>query len=163
MYLAVSLLGLEKLQIKFMEGVDSKGPIDRRRYTLTHSDFSGDLFLSVGLEFDRKAISGFYTRLMRDEILAEWLKKEENFSLHVYCHVSGGIVLGTAGWRYSIFKRELPLVLKCICNGDRNLFDENSNLKNSIIFVYFKSKNKKHHKVERWGTPKDYLIKNEFG
>jgi len=146
-----------------MEGVNSKEPIVGRCYTLTHSDFSGDLFLSVGLEFDRKAISGFYTRLMRDEVLAEWLKQDENFSLHVYCHVSGGIVLGTAGWRYSIFKRELPLVLKCICNGDRTLFDENSNLMNSIIFVYFKSKNKKYRKVERWGTPKDYLIKNEFG
>ena len=158
----VSLLGLEKLQVKFMEDVDSRGPIDRRRYTLTHSDFSGDLFLSVGLEFDLKAISGFYTRLMRDEVLAEWLKKDENYSLHVYCHVSGGIILGTAGWRYSIFKRELPLVLRSICNGDKELFNEYPNLKNYTIFVHFKSKNKKFDKVEKWGTPKDYLIKNDF-
>ena len=50
----VSLFGLEKFQIKFMEGVDFRGPIDGRRYT--HLDFSGDLFLSVGFEFDRKAI-----------------------------------------------------------------------------------------------------------
>lgn len=157
----VRQLGLEKLQIKFLPGIDSTGPIDNRRYTLTHSDFSGDLFLSIGLEFDKQAISGLYTRLNRDEILAEWLKQEESFSLHVYCHVSGGIVLGTAGWRYSIFKRELPLVLRCICNGDIELFDKDPNLKNSIIFVHFKSKNKKYNKVERWGTPKDYLIKNE--
>lgn len=157
----VRQLGLEKLQIKFLPGIDSTGPIDNRRYTLTHSDFSGDLFLSIGLEFDKQAISGLYTRLMRDEILAEWLKQEESFSLHVYCHVSGGIVLGTAGWRSSIFKRELPLVLRCICNGDIELFDKDPNLKNSIIFVHFKSKNKKYNKVERWGTPKDYLIKNE--
>jgi hypothetical protein len=154
----VSLLGLEKLQIKILEGVDSKRPINNRHYTLTHSDFSGDLFLSIGLEFDRKAISGLYTRLMRDEVLAEWLKQEENFSLHVYCHVSGGIILGTAGWRYSIFKRELPLVLRCICNGDKELFDEHPKLKNCNIFVYFKSKNKKYNKVEKWGTPKDYFL-----
>ena len=157
----VSQLGFEKLQVKFLPGAYSTGPIDNRRYTLTHSDFSGDLFLSIGLEFDKQAISGFYTRLMRDEILAEWLKQEESFSLHIYCHVSGGIILGTAGWRYSIFKRELPLVLRCICNGDIELFDKDPNLKNSIIFVHFKSKNKKYNKVERWGTPKDYLIKNE--
>ena len=154
-------MGLEKLEIKFLSGVDSTGPIDKRCYTLTHSDFSGDLFLSIGLEFDKQAISGFYTRLMRDEILAEWLKQEESFSLHVYCHVSGGIILGTVGWRHSIFKRELPLVLRCICNGDIELFEKDPNLKNSIIFVHFKSKNKKYNKVERWGTPKDYLIKNE--
>ena len=157
----VSPLGLEKLQIKFLGGADSRGPIYGRCYTFTHSDFSGDLFLSVGLDFDMEAISGFYTRLMRDEVLAEWLRQEENFSLHVYCHVSGGIILGTAGWRYSIFKRELPLVLRCICNGDKKLFDQYPNLKNSNIFVHFKTKNKKYNKVERWGTPKDYLIKNE--
>lgn len=161
MYFMVNQLGLDKLKIKFLSNVDSNGPIDNRRYTLTHSDFSGDLFLSIGLEFDKQAISGLYTRLMRDEILAEWLKQEESFSLHVYCHVSGGIILGTAGWRYSIFKRELPLVLRCICNGDRDLFNEYHNLKNSIILVHFKTKNKKYNKVERWGTPKDYLIKNE--
>ena len=95
---------------------------------------------------------------MRDEVLAEWLKEEENFSLHVYCHVSGGIILGTAGWRYSIFKRELPLVLRCICNGDKELFNEHPNLKNSNIFVTFKSKNKKYNKIEKWGTPKDYFL-----
>ena len=154
----LSITGLEKLNVKFMQGVHSRGPITGRRYTLTHSDFSGDLFLSVGLEFDGKAISGLYTRLMRDEVLAEWLKQDEKFSLNVYCHVSGGIILGTAGWRYSIFNRELPLVLRCICNGDRDLFDEYPILKNSIIFVHFKSKNKKYHKVEKWGTPSNFLI-----
>jgi hypothetical protein len=76
----VSQLGLEKLEIKFLPGVDSTRPIANRRYTLTHSDFSGDLFLSIGLEFDKQAISGLYTRIMRDEILAEWLKQEEFFT-----------------------------------------------------------------------------------
>lgn len=140
-----------------MEGVNSREPISGRCYTLTHSDFSGDLFLSVGLDYDKKAISGLYTRLMRDEVLAKWLKEEGNFSLHVYCHVSGGIILGTAGWRYSIFKRELPLVLRSICNGDKDFFAEHKNLNDSVIFVHFKSKNKKYDKVENWGTPIDYV------
>jgi len=150
-------LGLEKLQVKFLAGVDPHGPVDGRCYTLTHSDFSGDLFLSVGLEFDTEATSRFYTRLMRDEVLAEWLKKDENYSLHVYCHVSGGIILGTAGWRDSIFRHELPLVLRSICNGDKDIFEVEPNMKDSAIFVHFKSSNKKFNKVEQWGKPKDYL------
>jgi hypothetical protein len=120
---------------------------------LLHIQIFGDLFLSVGLEFDKKAISGFYTRLMRDEVLAEWLKREGKFSLHVYCHVSGGIILGTAGWRYSIFKRELPLVFRCICNGDRELYDSHPNLKNSIIYVHFKSKKQKISQNRKMGKP----------
>jgi len=150
----VRQLGLEKLQIKFLPCIDSTGPIDNRRYTLTHSDFSGDLFLSIGLEFDKQAISGLYTRLMRDEILAEWLKQEESFSLHVYCHVSGGIILGTAGWRYSIFKHELPLVLKCICNGDKDLFNENPNLKNALFLFTSKLKTRNITKSKDGEHPK---------
>ena len=153
----MGILGLEKLHVKFLAGADSKGPLDGRCYTLTHSDFSGDLFLSVGLEFDTKAISGFYTRLMRDEVLAEWLKQDGNYSLHVYCHVSGGIIVGTAGWRDLIFRDELPLVLRSICNGDRGIFKAEPSLKDSAILVHFKSSNKKFDKVEQWGKTKDYL------
>jgi hypothetical protein len=149
---------LEKLHVKFMRGVDSRGPIDGRRYTLTHSDLSGKLFLSIGLDFDNKAISGFYTRLMRDEVLAEWTKEENNYSLQIYCHVSGGILIGTAGLRYSIFKHELPFALRSICIGDKGLFIEHPSLKNATIFVHFKSPNKKYCKVEKYGTPTDYIF-----
>jgi hypothetical protein len=154
----LDILSLQKLHVNFISDTCPNKPLDNRRYTLTHSDFTGDLFLSIGLDFDKKAISRFYTKLMRDEVLAEWLKDESDYSLHVYCHVSGGIILGTAGWRDSIFRHELPLVLKCICNGDIGLFEEHPNLENSPIFVHFESSKRKFNKVEEWGTPKDYLL-----
>lgn len=149
-------LSLEKLNITYSSGVNPKGPITPRCYTLTHSDFRGELFLSIGPEFDKESISGFYTRIMRDEILAEWLKEEKGYSLNVYCHVSGGFVVGTAGWRYKIFTRELPLVLKAICQGDNDFFTANPSLQNSPIFVHFQSKNKKYNKIEKWGKTKEH-------
>lgn len=150
-------MSLEKLNVKYLQDVNPKGPINRRHYTLTHSDLTGELFLSIGMEFDKKAISGFYTRLMRDEVTAEWIKDVSDYSLHVYCHVSGGIIIGTAGWRDSIFRREMPLVLKAICQGDKKFFKSNPILEDSLIFVHFQSSKKKFNKVELWGTPKDYL------
>lgn len=42
-----------------------------RRYTLTHSDSTGEIYLTVAHDYDLKQISGWYTRIMRDEILAE--------------------------------------------------------------------------------------------
>jgi hypothetical protein len=145
-----------KLNINYFSGVNPEGPIIPRCYTLTHSDLTGDLFLSIGREFDEEAISGFYTRIMRDEVLAEWVKEEDGYSLNVYCHVSGGFVVGTAGWRYRIFKRELPLVLKAICKGDNDFFIANPNLESAPIFVHFQSKNKKYHKMKKWGKTRDY-------
>jgi hypothetical protein len=149
-------LGLEKLIVNYLSGVNPNGPITPRCYTLTHSDFTGELFLSIGVEFDKKAISGFYTKIMRDEVLAEWVKQENDYLLNVYCYVSGGFLIGTAGWRYKIFKRELPLLLEAICKGDSDYFVANPSLESAPIFVHFQSKNKKYNKIENWGKPKDY-------
>jgi len=152
----MSRLKPEKLFVKYLFGANSKGPVTPRRYTLTHSDVTGDLFLSVGGDYDRESTSGFYTRFMRDEVLAEWCEDENGFSLHVYCHVSGGIVLGRAGWRLPIFRREMPLVLEAIRYGDKEFITEHPDLDNSPVIVYFKSSKDKYNRIEEWGALRDY-------
>ncbi len=127
-----------------------------RRYTLTHSDMSGDLFLVIAREYDRKAIAGLYTRIMRDEVLAELIDSGGSVELRVYCHVSGGIIIGTAKWRNNIFKAELPLVLEAIRYGDRAFFEKSSDLDRVPVKVYFQSSSRKYRRVENWGTMADY-------
>jgi hypothetical protein len=114
--------------------------------------------LSIGADYDRKSISGFYTKLMRDEVLAELNKDNNGFSLHVYCHVSGGIVIGRASWRLSIFRSEMPLVLEVIRYGDKEFFNENPELDNSPVIVHFKSSKDKYNIIEEWGTLGDYRL-----
>ena len=114
----MSRLDSGKLHVRFAPGVATEGPLFPRRYTLTHSDLTGALFLTVAPEVDRKQIAGWYTRLMRDEVVAEWREGAEGPALHVSCHVSGGIVFGSARMRYGIFQRELPLVLAAFRRGD---------------------------------------------
>jgi hypothetical protein len=155
----VSRLRPEKLNVRFAGGVDVDGPVAPRRYTLTHSDSTGDLFLTVDAEYDRKQVSGWYTRLMRDEVLAEWREDESGPCLHVYCHVSGGLVLGTAGWRYAIFQHELPLVLEAFRFGERQLFEAHPELDSAPIRVHFRSRRRRYRRTERWGTPADYQLK----
>lgn len=154
----MSRLRPEKLYVRFTEGVDPEGPIVGRRYTLTHSDRTGDLFLTVGLAYDQRQISGWYTRLMRDEVLAEWLEDDEGARLQVTCHVSGGIVFGPAGWRYLIFRRELPLVLEALRYGDRVLYAAHSELDNAPIRIRFHALQRRYRRVEQWGTPADYRL-----
>lgn len=62
----------EKLHVTFAPGTQIEGPTVPRCCTLTHSDMTGDLFLTIGSTYDEQQISGLYTRLMRDEVLAEW-------------------------------------------------------------------------------------------
>lgn len=99
-------LKADKLHVQFAAGAAYAGPLTPRRYTLTHSDATGDLYLTIGADYDRRQLGGSQARFMRDEVLAEWRREPEDPALHVDCHVSGGLVLGSAGWRDAIFRQE---------------------------------------------------------
>jgi hypothetical protein len=149
-------LNPEKLQVTYLNGANMAHLILPRRYTLTHSDRTGELFLSIGGEYDTRQTSKLYTRLMRDEVLAELSSDASKFSFRVFCHVSGGFVIGTAKWRYQIFQSELTLVLEAMRYGDRVLFEHNPELKNTLVLVHFQSTNSQFNKVENWGTMLQY-------
>jgi hypothetical protein len=153
----MSHLNIQKLQLKFSEDITLEGPVTPRAYTLTHSDSTGELYLTIGSRHDNRQISGWYTRLMRDEVLAEW-QFEEKPELHVHCHVSGGLVLGSAGWRDSILRRHLPLVLETFRYGDRALFEAFPELNLAPISVHFHATQERFDRIEDWGKPGDYRI-----
>jgi hypothetical protein len=154
----MSRLKPEKLHVRFVSNTAPEGPVTPRRYTLTHSDATGDLFLTIGPDYDRKQISGWYTRLLRDEVLAEWREEENGSALHVHCHVSGGLVVGSAGWRDAIFQRELPLVLEAFRFGDRRLFEVQPELDQAPIWVHFHARQPRYNRVESWGVPAEFAF-----
>ena len=149
-------LNPDKLHVEYLAGVTPEDFILPRRYTLTHSDITGRLFLSIGSRYETKRTSRLYTRLMRDEILAELTDDAECYVMRVYCHVSGGFVLGTARWRYNIFQHELPIVLETLRYGDRVLFEQNPHLDDTPVSVHFKSTDARFNRVESWCTMADY-------
>ena len=93
---------------------------------------------------------------MRDEVLAELYNNGDNFSLEIHCHVSGGFVLGTAKWRYNIFKSELPLAIEALRYGDRALYEQNPALDKAGVIIHFHSTNINFDKVEDWNTVDNY-------
>jgi hypothetical protein len=150
-------LNPRKLHITFLDGIHATGPITPRAYTLTHSDTTGDLFLSIGQRYNLPQISGFYTRLMRDEVLAEW-EANERITLHVHCHVSGGLVFGSSKWRYSIFTFHLPMVLEAFRYGDQKLAGISPQIATAPVIVHFHAREKKYSQIEPWGIFDDYII-----
>ena len=149
-------LNPSKLHVTYLGGTSSKTLVLPRRYTLTHSDMTGNLFLSIGTQFNTKQTSGLYTRLIRDEVLAELVDEGAHPVIKVYCHVSGGLVLGTAKWRYGIFRTELPLALEAIRHGDDHLFEANPSLDYTAVYIHFQSSSERFNEVEYWGTMSNY-------
>lgn len=150
-------LNPNKLHVDYAESVSKANPVVPRAYTLTHSDSTGDLFLTIGAEHNYPQISGWYTRLMRDEVIAEWQFLNEP-SFHVHCHVSGGFLFGSAKWRYSIFRQHLPMVLQAFRYGDRFLFDSHPDLDRVTIWVHFHATQERYNRTEDWGEFGEYRI-----
>lgn len=128
-----------------------------RAYALTHSDTTGELFLTIGPTVDRRQVSGWYTRLMRDEVLAEWTAGADiETALHVHCHVSGGLVVGTARWRYGILQSHMRLVLEAFRYGDRAFFSAHPEFDQAPVRVHFHSRRRRYDLVEDWGPLGDH-------
>ncbi len=149
-------LNPKKLYVTYLTGTTPEQLAVPRRYTLTHSDRTGELFLSIGSQYNIEQISKLYTRLMRDEVLSEIISDRDRLEFRVYCHISGGFVFGWASWRYKIFCSELRLVLEAIRYGDSTLFSKYPELDRTPINVHFQSNDPKYKKAERWGVMADY-------
>lgn len=146
------------LHVEFIGGANKTGPLSPRVYTLTHSDITGELYLTIGKEINFPQIEGIYTRLIRDEVLAEW-EVSEPATLHVFCHVSGGLVFGTPGMRYGIFRYHMPMVLEAFCYGDRGLLKEHPELAQGTVVVHFVARQKRYDQDEDWGVLENYQVK----
>lgn len=149
----MSKLNPEKLSVEFRDGVTTTKPIIPRRYTLTHSDITAELFLTIGLTYAYDKINA-----MRDEVLGEWIKKGERYLFYVYLYVDGEFNPMVTAIRNYVFRRELPLALEAIRYGDRIFFSAHSELDTSPIIVHFMSTNPQFNRIENWGTFSDYDI-----
>ncbi|KAL5215351.1 hypothetical protein ABZP36_004503 [Zizania latifolia] len=152
--LAAKLLGpptsfdAGKLTVDFAHSHSQRGATAfPRAYTLTHCDFTANLTLAVS---DNIAADC----LRADDVFAEWKQQDPGvMALHVHCFVSGANLLQglAAGFRYYVFSKELPLVLKAVVHGDALLFLEQPQLLEAKVWVHFHSSSNKYNRLECWG------------
>ena len=148
-----------KLSVNFDDQLKSDNLILPRKYTLTHSDLTGELFLYIGRDFDHRSFSSLYSRLIRDEVLGEWKNLEQSI-LDIRCLVSGGLAIGPSKWRESIFRQHMDMVLEAICYGDRVFLQRERDLLNAPIYVHFITRNKKLQSMQEWGIISDFMPGN---
>ncbi|CAB4289054.1 unnamed protein product [Prunus armeniaca] len=157
---AVSLLGpatfvASKLKVEFIgEEFNNYVGIIPRTYILSHCDFTANLTLTISNVINLDQLKGWYSK---DDVVAEWKRVNGEMCLHIHCYVSGpNLMLDLAAeFRYHIFSKEMPLVLKAVLHGDSLLFREHPELLDAMVRVYFHSNLKKYNRIECWGPLKD--------
>jgi hypothetical protein len=150
-------LNPEKLSVEYRDGLTNTTPIIPRAYTLTHSDTTGELFLTIGKGFawDKVNLD------TRDEVLGEWKRSCGSLFFQVYLFINDKYFdFAAAQKRDEIFRRELPLALTALRYGDRDLFRRYPYIDFVPIIVNFNSPFPQLAKQENWGFFHHYLIKN---
>ncbi|RXT03731.1 staygreen family protein [Ammoniphilus sp. CFH 90114] len=153
----MSVFNPQKLSVKLLPPATFLHPIEGRKYTLTHSDDTGELFLDIGYVYNQQAINP----KMRDEVLAEWKKDPQGrFYLLGKAYVDGGeFSKQVAGFRFNIFQREMNLALKGIIYGDRPFYANYPLLLDASIFIHYESTFPEYRGLYNYGTPRS-IFKN---
>lgn len=138
----------EKLFVTYNSGVTATEPVIPRCYTLTHSDFTDELFLTIGNHYALEKINP-----KRDEVLGEWKQNGSFLNFYVYLYIDQGeFNVNVSAKRNEIFRRELPLALTAIRYGDRFLFSAYPKLDKTFIIINFMSAHPQFARQENWGT-----------
>lgn len=150
----VSTFYPDKLSVEYMDGVTTTEPMFPRRYTLTHSDITGELMLTIGNGYAWDKINP-----MRDEVLGEWLQQGNSFYFFINVYIDQGeYEPSVSAKRNEIFRRELTLALTAIRYGDRFFFNHFPLLDQASIIINFMSAYPSFSKQENWGNFQRYSI-----
>ena len=141
----------DKVFTEFRDGVSKYEPILGRKYTLTHSDTTGDLFVTIGLNYARDKFGEF-----RDEVILEWKDEDGNKILYGKVLIDGDGIFGSEKIRNRIFMTEMPLALQAIRYGETEFFRINEELDDSVVLIHFKSNDPYYDKVCNFGNMNMY-------
>ena len=152
----------DKLKVSFKDNIGKSRPIMPRKYTLTHSDETAELFLSIGNKYDLDKIN--YS--VRDEVLGSW-EKDDEYYLLINIEVGNNNDINSIIKRDEVFRRELPLALTAIVYGDNVFLENNKELYDASVIIKFNCQIKEYDVLEKWGKIKDYKYnesnnRNEF-
>lgn len=140
--------------VEYRDNVTVLAPIENRTYTMTHSDETGDLYVTIGTKYAKDK-----TNELRDEVYLKWITMNNKPLLHGEVLVDGEGVTGNSGIRNNIFRREMPLALQAIYFADEPFFDANPSLKSTPVLIDFKSSDAKYNKLYSYGVIGNY---NQF-
>ncbi|WP_019156756.1 staygreen family protein [Robertmurraya massiliosenegalensis] len=143
-----------KLKVTFLPPATPFKPVDERKYTMTHSEETGETFLTVGYCYDESCINP----KIHDEVMAEWIPRMGQYILNGKVHVSNGEYdEQNSKIRFMIFQQEIAFALTSIVYGDRALYQYYPWLLDSPIYIQFECVYPLYHQLLYFGTPRQYL------
>lgn len=140
-----------KVHGELRDRVTPVSPIMGRKYTVTHSDETADLFITIGRHYADDKIEP-----LRDEVLLTYENTETGMILLGEVLIEDENITGQAKRRSEIFEREMPKALQAIRIADSKLFQTKLELDELPILIWFRSTDPEYNKLYDFGTMSDY-------
>lgn len=144
-------LNPQKVFVQYRDAMNPSSPITDRKYTITHSDTTAQLFVFIANFYAEDQITN-----MHDEVKISWEQTNNQYVLIGTVIVDGQGIIGNSKLRNTIFYNEMPTALQALRQADRFLFEKNPILDNSPVFIHFVSSNPTYNKTYNFGTINNY-------
>ena len=139
--------------IEYRDSFTAEGPVQGRKYTITHSDTTGDLFVTVGNDYAEDKID----QKMRDEVRLKWIKSLKRPALIGTVFLDGDDMKRDVIKRKEIFVKEMPTALKGLRKVEDTLFQMNPCLDKAQVIIGFESSNPMYQGWHSFGVIGDYV------
>lgn len=147
-----------RVHVEYRDGVTRRSPLKGRKYTVTHSDDTGELYVTVGLTHAIDKVGP-----LRDEVFLDFELNGRQPAFY------GTVLIDSANLpeeskkfvkdsqkRTDIFLREMPIALRAIRSADRQLFEQIPKLDTIPVYIWFQSDSNTYNKLYDFGTMADY-------
>nr|WP_083489307.1 staygreen family protein [Heyndrickxia shackletonii] len=131
-------------------------PLEGRKYTLSQSEYTGKLFLSISNQFSKQT-----NDLDVSEILqAEWITLMGEYALNGNISMNGSESdRRLTQVRCMIFQKELPELIRMLVIADNQFFNNYPLLLDAPIIIHFNTDIPEFSGTFQLGTPRQYLLK----
>lgn len=141
----------DRVYSELRDHISPISPVIGRKYTVTHSDETGELFVTIGRHYADDKIGP-----LRDEVLLAYENAETGMILLGEVLVEDEGITGSAEKRNEIFQMEMPIALQAIRIADQKLFQAKPELDEIPILIWFRSADPEYNKLYDFGTMKDF-------
>lgn len=142
----MKVLSPEKVFAQYRDEVTPYEPILKRKYTITHSDMTAELFVFIAENYAEDQ-----TTKIRDEVRIAWEKWQEGLVLVGSVIVDDFDIKGISPIRNKIFYNEMPTALQALRQADRFLFMNRPELDETPVLIHFISNNPEFDKIYDFG------------
>ncbi len=144
-------LNPQKVFVQYRDEMKPYEPVTGRKYTITHSDITAELFVFVARNYAEDQVTS-----MHDEVRVAWELYKGKLILFGSVTVDDKSSEGNTYIRNKIFYTEMPTALQALRQADRFLFDNAPDLDSTPVMIHFISSNPIYNRIYDFGVIGNY-------